>query len=66
MVSPPQGDSCLITRIRGGLHLNRDERVSLAAKAKVVLQLIHEVNVLLCWEIVYAFKVIESTSHRLR
>lgn len=50
----------------GGLHLNGDERASLAAKAKDGLQLIPEVNELLCWKVVHAFIVIGSSSPRLR
>lgn len=46
---PPQGGFYLITQIRGSLHLNRDDRASLAAKAKDGLQQIHEVNELLSW-----------------
>jgi len=48
------------------LHLNRDEGSSLAAEAKDGLQLIHEVNELLCWEVDRAFIVTGSGSHRLR
>lgn len=41
-------------------------RASLSAKAKDGLQLIHEVNEPLCWKVVHAFRVIGSSSHRLR
>lgn len=39
---------------QGRFQLNRDERASLAAKAKDGLQLVHEVNELLCWAVLPA------------
>lgn len=65
-VSPSPGWFLSYYTDQGGLYLNRDERASLAAKAKDGLQLIHEVNGLLCWKVVHAFIVTGSSSHRLR